>query len=285
MLGAVLSFVGMAIAARELSVELTALQILFWRSFVGALLMPILLSYYGWSQVKSSRYKMQISRGALHCLAQYGWLFGITMIPLAEVFALEFTTPIWTLILASVFLSEKFSFRRVASVGFGFVGVLLILRPGVDVIDTASIVVLGSAGLYAITYVMVKSLARTDTPLCIMFYMTYVQLLLSFIGILLNWGAPSFTLWIWVLFVGAFGLSAHFCMAEALSRSEASLVIPIDFLRLPIIMVLGYLLYSENIDSWLLAGVSLIVLGNYWNVRSIPANVTLPSSSKNIDRK
>ena len=285
MFGAVLSFVGMAIAARELSAELTALQILFWRSFVGALLMPLLLSYYGWAQVKSSRYKMQVSRGALHCLAQYGWLFGITMIPLAEVFALEFTTPIWTLLLASFFLNEKFSLQRLASVGFGFVGVLLILRPGVDVIDTASIVVLGSAGLYAITYVMVKSLARTDTPLCIMFYMTYVQLVLSFFAILTNWGTPNFGLWIWVILVGAFGLSAHFCMAEALSRSEASVVIPIDFLRLPIIMVLGYLLYSENLDPWLLAGVSLIVFGNYWNIRCVPANGATSPLKEDRDRK
>ena len=272
MLGAVLSFVGMAIAARELSTELTALQILFWRSFVGALLMPILLSYYGWAQVRSSRYKMQISRGALHCLAQYGWLFGITMIPLAEVFALEFTTPLWTVILASFFLNERFSFRRLTCVGFGFLGVLLILRPGIDIIDTASIVVLASAGLYAITYVMVKSLSRTDTPLCIMFYMTYVQLVLSFFAILMNWGAPNFGLWIWTLLVGVFGLSAHFCMAEALSRSEASEVIPIDFLRLPIIMVVGYLLYSEGLDPWLLAGVALIVIANYWNIRAIPEN-------------
>ena len=162
---------------------------------------------------------------------------------------------------------------------------LLILRPGVDVIDTASIVVLGSAGLYAITYVMVKSLARTDTPLCIMFYMTYVQLVLSFFAILTNWGTPNFGLWIWVILVGAFGLSAHFCMAEALSRSEASVVIPIDFLRLPIIMVLGYLLYSENLDPWLLAGVSLIVFGNYWNIRYVPANGATSPSKEDRDRK
>jgi drug/metabolite transporter (DMT)-like permease len=231
-------------------------------------LMPVLLSYYGWKQLRTSRYPMQVSRGALHCVAQCGWLFGITMIPLAEVFALEFTTPIWTVIFAAIFLGERLSSKRIAAVGIGFVGVLLILRPGTQIVDIASVVVLGSAALYAITYVMVRSLARTDTPLCIMFYMTYVQLALSFVGIVLNWGMPSPGLWIWVVLVGAFGLSAHFCMAEALSRSEASEVIPIDFLRLPIVMVLAYFLYSETLDPWLLAGVLLIVLGNYWNILS-----------------
>jgi len=273
MLGAVVSFVGMAIAARELSVELDAVQILFWRSFAAALLMPALLYFYGWKQLKSSRYVMQLSRGALHCVAQCGWLFGITMIPLAEVFALEFTTPIWTVVFAALFLGERLSLERIAAVVIGFVGVLLILRPGTQIVDVASVVVLGSAALYAITYVMVRSLARTDTPLCIMFYMTYVQLALSFIGIMINWGMPSQGLWIWVVLIGAFGLSAHFCMAQALSKSEASEVIPIDFLRLPIVMVLAYFLYSEAIDPWLVAGVLLIVLGNYWNVRSSRHNV------------
>jgi drug/metabolite transporter (DMT)-like permease len=84
---------------------------------------------------------------------------------------------------------------------------------------------------------------------------------------------PSQGLWIWVVLIGAFGLSAHFCMAQALSKSEASEVIPIDFLRLPIVMVLAYFLYSEAIDPWLVAGVLLIVLGNYWNVRSSRHNV------------
>ena len=273
MLGAVVSFVGMAIAARELSAELDAVQILFWRSFAAALLMPALLYFYGWRQLRSSRYVMQLSRGALHCVAQCGWLFGITMIPLAEVFALEFTTPIWTVVFAALFLGERLSLERIAAVAIGFVGVLLILRPGTQIVDAASIVVLGSAALYAVTYVMVRSLARTDTPLCIMFYMTYVQLALSFIGIMINWGMPSQGLWIWVVLIGAFGLSAHFCMAQALSKSEASEVIPIDFLRLPIVMVLAYFLYSEAVDPWLVAGVLLIVLGNYWNVRSSRHNV------------
>jgi len=268
MLGAILSFVGMAIAARELSTELDALQILFWRSFAGALLMPILLFYFGCGQVKTSRIGLQVSRGALHCLAQYGWFFGITMIPLAEVFAIEFTTPIWTIIFAAIFLNERLSLGRIAAVVLGFVGILIILRPGDQLIDTASLIVLGSAALYAITYVMVSSLARTDTPLCIMFYMTYVQLVLSSVGIIFNWGIPNIELAIWVVLVGAFGLSAHFCMAQALSKAEASEVIPIDFLRLPIIMVVAYVLYAEPLDPWLLAGVTLIVGGNYWNVRS-----------------
>ena len=269
MFGAILSFVGMAIAARELSTELNALQILFWRSFAGALLMPVLLFYDGWNQVKSSRITLQVSRGALHCLAQYGWFFGITMIPLAEVFAIEFTTPIWTIIFASLFLGERLSLGRIAAVVLGFFGILVILRPGSEIIDTASLIVLGSAALYAVTYVMVSILARNDTPLCIMFYMTYVQLGLSFIGIAFNWGAPSIGLTVWVVLVGAFGLSAHFCMAQALSKGEASEVIPIDFLRLPIIMMVAYILYAEPLDPWLLAGVALIVGGNYWNVRSI----------------
>ena len=109
MFGAIVSFVFMAVAAREMSTEFNASQILFWRSFIGAILMPLVLSFCGWGHVKTQQFGMQILRGGVHFVAQYGWFFGITMIPLADVFALEFTAPVWTVLFASLFLVLFFS--------------------------------------------------------------------------------------------------------------------------------------------------------------------------------
>ena len=273
MFGAIVSFVLMAIAAREMSTEFDASQILFWRSLVGAILMPLVLSFCGWWHVKTQQFGLQILRGGIHFVAQYGWFFGITMIPLADVFALEFTAPIWTVLFAAVFLAERLSVMRLSAVGFGFVGVLIVLRPGDQVIDPAALVVLASAGLYAITYVMVKVLTRTDSALCIMFYMSYVQLALATI-VVGQFALPSLALWPWVFMVGATGLTAHFCMAQALSRSNASVVMLIDFFRLPMIMLVGFWFYNEAIDPWVFLGALVIFVGNYLNIRHVRARAS-----------
>ena len=265
--GAILSFVFMAVSARELSVELDAMQILFWRSLASACLMPMVLCFVGWEQIRTKRLGMQLSRGAIHFVAQYGWFFGITMIPLADVFALEFTAPIWTVIFAVLFLRERLSFPRLGGVAIGFIGILIVLRPGVEVIEPAAVIVLISAALYAVAYVMVKTLTKTDSPLCIMFYMSCVQLGLAAVMSAGDWGTPSnMTLWAWVLAVGISGLTAHYCLAQALMRGDASTIMPIDFCRLPIIMLVGFCFYGEQIDVWVLVGALVIVIGNSLNI-------------------
>ena len=265
--GAILSFVFMAVSARELSIELNALQILVWRSLTAALIMSLVLCFAGWGQIRTKRLGMQVSRGAIHFVAQYGWFFGITMIPLADVFALEFTAPIWTVIFAVLFLGERVSFGRLAGVAMGFIGILLVLRPGSEAIELAAVVVLVSAALYAVAYVMVKTLTKTDSPLCIMFYMSFVQLGLAVAMSAADWATPSnITLWAWVLAVGISSLTAHYCLAQALMRSDASTIMPIDFCRLPIIMFVGFSLYGELIDIWVLVGALVIVMGNSLNI-------------------
>ncbi len=267
MFGAIASFVLMAIAGRELASELSAVQILFWRSLTGALLMPCLLFVFGWHHVKTKQPGLQLLRGAIHFVAQYGWFLGITLIPLADVFALEFTAPIWTIIFASIFLSERLTLSRIIAVGAGFLGVLIVLRPGLQAVEPASAIVLASAALYAITYVMVKTLTKTDSPLCIMLYMSVVQIILALMVVIPVWAVPSYELWPWVFIVGASGLSAHYCMAQALTRSEAATVMPIDFFRLPLIMGVGAWLYNEGIDPWVFVGAFVIFFGNYLNLK------------------
>ncbi len=268
MAGALVSFSAMAIAGRELSSELTTFQILFFRSVVGLFVVSALLTKSGWKQVHFKRFKLHMLRNVIHFAAQFGWFLGIAYIPLAEVFAIEFTTPIWTALLAMLFLGERATIWRGLSIVMGFVGILVILRPGAEIISIPALAVLGAAIGYAVSYACTKSLASTDTPLAIIFFMTVIQLPLAFFPILADWTMPSMALWPWVFVVGVSALSAHYCIARALALADAMVVVPLDFLRLPLIAIVGIVVYAEAFNPWVLIGGAIVFCGNLLNIWS-----------------
>lgn len=268
MVGALFSFMMMGIGGRELSAELNTFQILFFRSVIGLGVVSLLLYFSGWQQVKTAVLSRHIWRNLAHYGGQYGWFFGISVLPLAEVFALEFTLPIWVTFLAPFFLGERFTKARLTAVSLGFLGVLIILRPGTAVIDPAAFAVLGAALAFAISTLFTKSLARTDTSLAIIFYMTLVQLPLGLLPSLLSWRTPSAALWPWLVVVGIGALSAHYCTAQALKLVDATLVAPMDFLRLPLVALVGFLFYAEPLSIFVLLGGAVMVLGNWVNIRA-----------------
>ncbi|TVV45725.1 DMT family transporter [Thalassolituus sp. C2-1] len=268
MSGALLSFMLMAISGRELSHSLTTYQILFFRSVIGVLVISILLSRSGWQQIRTQRLKTHWLRNIAHYAGQYGWFYGLAFIPLAEVIAIEFTTPVWTALLAFFLLKERLTGARLQALVLGIAGLLLILRPGAGVLQPAAFAVLGGALGYAFSYIQTKSLTRTDTPLCILFYMTLMQLPFGLVPSVLNWTTLAAETLPWILLVGITAMSAHFCMAHAFRLADATVVVPMDFLRLPLIAVVGYLFYQESIDLFVLAGAVLMFSGNLLNLRA-----------------
>ncbi len=262
MAGAIASFTLMGIAGRELSAELNTYGILFLRSVIGLFVVLTLMQINGWHLVKTQRLPTHLFRNVIHYGGQFGWFFGISLLPLAQVFALEFTVPMWGLLFAVVFLREHISSSRIIALILGMIGVLVILRPGLIPINAAVIAVLLGAICYAIAHITTKSLVLSDSPLTILFYMTLVQLP---IGAIASWSTltvPSVVLWPWVVVVGLTALSAHYCLARALAIGDASIVLPIDFLRLPVVAFAAALLYAEAIDPWLFAGSAIMVVGN-----------------------
>jgi drug/metabolite transporter (DMT)-like permease len=267
MAGAIASFTLMGVAGRELSAELDTWGILLFRSIVGLFVVLALLQIKGWHLAVSRRLPTQLFRNVVHYGGQFGWFYGISLLPMAQVFALEFTVPIWGLLLAAVFLKEQLTQARVIALVLGLTGVIVILRPGIIPLNIAVIAVLASALCYAITHIITKSIVTVDSPLTILFYMTLVQLP---IGIVAAWPTlvmPSPALWPWVVVVGLSALSAHFCLAKALFNGDASVVLPVDFLRLPVIAVVAAILYGEGIDVWLFIGAALMVAGNLYSLR------------------
>lgn len=268
MIGTLVAFMAMAIAGRELSADYSTFQILFWRSVVGLVVVSILLTRSGWGQVRTPQPFKQVVRNIIHFGGQFGWFYGVAHIAIAQVFTIEFTMPIWTLVLAALFLGERVTQARLLAVAMGFVGILVILRPGFAAVELAQLAVLGAAVCYAAALVITKRLVATDTPLTIIFFMTVIQLPLGFVMSLDGWMWPTLAHLPWLFIVGVSALAAHFCIANAMRLADASIVVPMDFLRVPLAALIGFLLYAEVIDIWVAVGALIIFLGNILNVRA-----------------
>ncbi len=268
MSGALVSFLSMAIAGRELSAELNTFQILFFRSIIGLLIISAVLSFSGWAHVKTTKFSLHFIRNIAHYIGQYGWFYAISLIPLAQVFAIEFTIPIWTALLAPFLLSERLSATRTLVIIIGFIGILIILRPGMAPFEIGALSALIAAIGYALSHTLTKKLTRTDKPLAVIFYMTVIQLPMGAVPSILDWTTPSAPMLPWLLVVGVTALSAHYCMARAFAHADAVVVVPMDFLRLPMVALLGLFLYGEALDPWVLAGAVVILIAITINIVS-----------------
>lgn len=267
MVGALTSFTVMALAARELSAELNTFQILFFRSAIGLVVIAWLVRRR-LELLRTPQFGTHVMRNLAHYCGQFGWFYGIAFIPLAEVFAIEFTVPVWTAICAMLILGERMTRSRLLAIALGLAGVALIVRPGAAVIHPAALAVLLGAMAYGVAHTLTKKLAVRDAPLTILFYMTLIQLPLGLVPSVLDWTTPSAPMWPLLVVVGTTALSAHYCMTRALMLADASVVVPMDFLRLPLIAVLGWLFYGETVAWQLFAGAAMILAGVTVNLRS-----------------
>lgn len=268
MTGTLLSFMAMAVGGRLLSQELSTFQILFFRSLVGLCFLTLLLQRSGWDQVITRQFPLHCLRNVAHFGGQFGWFYGIACLPLAEVFAIEFTVPLWTAGLAPLLLRERMTRARALAVGFGLAGMLIILRPGLAVVHPAALAVLGGAGGYALSHTLTRKLTLKDAPLAILFYMTAIQLPIGLVLSLKDWVTPSPDLIPWLLVVGLAALSAHYCMARALTLADVTVVVPLDFLRLPLIALVGFVFFGEGLDWLVFLGALVMLGGNFVNIRA-----------------
>ena len=280
MSAALISFCILAIGARELSGELSIAQALCIRSAIGLVFLSgvylIRFRYFKKSRLKpaSKQQKVQIIklhflRNIFHFIAQYGWFLGIGLLPLAEVFSLEFTVPIWTLLIAAFFLNEKVTRNKLLAIFFGTLGVLVIVQPGYALINYASIVVLGSAVCFAISHTTTKSLAKVESPLTILLFMCIIQLPIGLLLSWSNWIWPQAEQWLWLVVIGLSALSAHYCLAKAMQYAEITTIITLDFFRLPLIAIVGVVFYHEGFEWPLLIGGALMLIGNLIGVRDL----------------
>ena len=267
MIGALVSLLMMGLEGRELSAQVEPHHTAFYRSTLCRIILLPFVLRAGISTVHTRYVARHIIRNTVHFAATWCWLFGLALLPLAEVFALEFSSPIWTAVLASLFLGERLTRSRLLAIALGFTGVLVLLRPGVAIVHPASLVVLVAALGYAISYVVTKNLVGTDSPLTVVWWMNLVQFPLGGIPSIGNFVIPTPALWPWLAVVGIVGVTSHYCLSQALKHADATIVTPIDFLRLPLGALIAWLVYAEAIDPYLAIGGVLILAGNWVNLK------------------
>lgn len=270
MLGAIAFFSLTAIAGKEAmhpsNVNAVGIsQLVFFRNVIGLVLVLMLVCRRYFKHefaLDHGLLKFHIGRNVSHFIGQWCWFYGLSLLTLAQVFAIEFTVPIWTAVFASLLLSEKFTRYRILAILFGFIGVWVILRPGFVIVVDAAWVVLFSAIAYALSHTLTKRLTGEVSVLSILFYMHIIQLPLALALVLFDFAWPQGITWFYIGCTAIAAIAAHYCMAKALTYGDAMLVMPMDFLRLPLIGVLGVLLYNETLDIWLLVGAGVMLMGN-----------------------
>lgn len=261
-----------AVAGREATRELSVFQVMLLRSSIGLVLIaPLVRGAGGLAALRTQRLRDHALRNVVHYAAQYAWFAALGMIALAQVVAIEFTMPIWTVLLAAAFLGERITAAKTVAVVLGLVGVTLIVRPGsaggMGGIAPGQFVALAAALGFAVSVVMVKSLTRSDGAVVIIFWMLVLQSLIGLAPALATWRWPSPAAWGWVLLVAFCGTYSHYCMARALAHADATVVVPMDFLRVPLTALAGWLIYAERLDLLTVLGAALILGGNLLNTR------------------
>ncbi|MFC6638038.1 EamA family transporter [Sulfitobacter sp. JBTF-M27] len=271
MLGAIISFTAMAIAGRELGDTFDTFEIMMWRSAFGFLIVLIFATVTGTRhEIGRQAIGTHLIRNVFHFTGQNLWFFAVTTVPLAQVFALEFTTPLWVIVLSVFLLGERLTLVRGTVAVMGFIGILIVSRPDMAAINGGILAAASCAIFFALTYVFTKRLTRSESITAIMFYLTFFQLVFGLItaGYDGDIAVPTVPDLPWLLLVGICGLLAHFCITKALSLAPAAVVAPVDFARLPIIAIVAMLVYGEALDPWVFVGAIIIFAGNYLNIWS-----------------
>ena len=268
----------MAVAGRETARQLNVFQIMEVRSILGFfLLYPFIRLNGGFAMLRTLRLPLHVARNLIHYVSQLGWFFALTLIPIGQVVAIEFTMPIWTAILAAAFLGERMTVWKIAAIVLGIVGVIVIVRPAAGEVNPGQLIALAAAVGFGISIAMVKSLTRTEATLAIIFWMLVVQSAAGFFPALYVWKWPPAYVWGWVVVIAFCGTFSHYCMARAMLHADATVVIPMDFLRVPLTATAGWLIYSERLDLFTVLGAALILTGNLLNLKPnspVPARAT-----------
>ncbi|WP_348646240.1 DMT family transporter [Aliiroseovarius sp. F20344] len=272
MTGAIASFSIMAIAGRAVSTQLDTFELMMYRSLVGLCIVLCVLTLGGrWNHISRRQLGLHFLRNLAHFAGQNLWFFALTLIPLAQVFALEFTSPLWVVFMAPVLLGERLKASQILCVISGFVGILIIVAPTLSEpsTSTGTLSAALAAICFALTAVFTRKLTRTQSTLSILFWLTLMQLVFGLAtagadgSITLPQGANI----LWLVLIGCAGLLAHTCLTQALSLAPASIVIPIDFTRLPLIAVAGAFFYDEPVGIALLIGSAIIISANVLSIR------------------
>ena len=233
-------------------------QVAFLRSLFGFLFLLPWLARIGIGGLRTARLGMNLLRASIGAVSMLLWFSALSILPLAQAVALSFTAPLFATVLAATLLREGSGPRRLAAAGIGFLGALVILRPGISVISPTALLALASACAFAISVILMKIIVRTDSPDATVMYMTLFLIPLSLPAALWVWQWPDGPTLALVAALGAVATAGHLCFARAMKLADASAILPLDFARLPLTAIIAYFAFGERVDIWTWVGAGII---------------------------
>ena len=271
MTGTIVSFSAMAVSGREISFELDTFEIMMYRSIIGLIIVLLLAKLFKTHrEISTQNLSLHFYRNLSHFTGQNLWFYALTLIPFAQLFAFEFSVPLWVMLAAPFLLGERLTNIRIISILIGFIGILIVTRPWLAGLAPGIIPAALCAIGFACSVIFTKQLTQKVSITCILFWLTSMQLFMAIIcaGYDGNISLPSSSNFIWIIIIGIGGLLAHFCITKALQLAPATVVTPIDFCRLPVIAAIGYVFYNEALDIFIIGGAIIIFIANYINIWS-----------------
>jgi len=271
MMGAVVSFTSMAVAGREAAVDLDTFELMMYRSLIGlVIVVSIGAARHSLAEINISSLRLHALRNTSHFIGQNLWFYAVTVITLPQLFSFEFSVPLWVALIAPIFLAERLTPVRLGAAIVGFAGILIVARPDQIGLSPGIIAAALSAIGFTGSAITTKLLTRTQSTMAIMFWMTAMQLVLGFVtaGYDGDIAIPSLVTLPWVVLIGLAGLFAHFCITSALQFAPATLVFPMDFVRLPLAAVIGIIFYAEPFSISVFVGAAIILTANVINIRA-----------------
>ncbi|MBO6519403.1 MAG: DMT family transporter [Rhodospirillales bacterium] len=254
----------MHILVRDVSKTVHPIEIAFFRNVVGFIMLVPFLLRQDRSQWKSKQPKLQLIRSIIGACALMSWFTCLSMLPVADATAISFVTVLFITIGASLVLGEKVGIRRWTAIIVGFIGTLIIVRPGSGIFGPGVFVALASTVFWASALLCVKVLARTDSSVTMVFYANVYFTLFSFIPALIFWSWPTIEELGWLIVIGVMATLGHLCMATALRTTDATIVAPVDYTRLLWAAGVGYLVFGEFPDIWTWVGGTVIFLSTVY---------------------
>lgn len=253
-----MSYALMAGTIRHLADHLHPFEVAFFRNLFSLLLMAPWVLRTGFSGLQTSNIRKYGLRGLTSIVAMLCWFYGLATMPIAEATALSFTAPIFASIAAIFFLGERMGVRRWGAIIVGFTGAMIILRPGLSSISLSAVVVLCGSIAVAGSIVMVKILSRTEPSSLIVAYMVIYLVPMSLIPALFFWVTPSGNDWFWLIFIGVVATAGQLGITFAYASTDATVVLPFDYARLPFAALVGYLAFDQSPDLWTWIGAAII---------------------------
>lgn len=263
----VLAAIGFAIMTgiiRHLTASLPAIELAFFRSLFSLMFMVPWAIRAGWAGLRTSSFKTYGLRALLGSFAMVCWFVALAHMPIADATSLSFTAPIFASVLAMIFLGERAGIRRWSAIILGFAGVLIILRPGFQDISGAAVLLLFGSAAIAGAVIMVKILSRTESSSAIVTYMGLYMVPILLVPTVFVWQTPPWFLFPWLIAMGGVGTLAQWAMTQAYAATEATAVLPFDYLRLPFVAIMAFVVFDERPDVWTWTGALVIALSSIY---------------------